>query len=175
MEIWKDIKGYEGLYQVSNQGRVRSLYKGVRILKTRNNKGYLRVALYKENKYKHISIHRLVAEAFLPNPKNLPQVNHKSEIKTDNRVENLEWCDSKYNDNYGNRNNKLSRKNRNNKFSLKVLQISKEGVFIKEWPSLHEIERTLGFLRANISMCCKNKRKISYGYIWKFKTEKEVV
>lgn len=123
-EIWKDIKGYEGLYQVSNLGKVRSLdrkviqfngfrnierlYKG-RILKTsKSANGYKRVILYDINKKKTVNIHRLVAEVFVPNPTNLPQINHIDEDKTNNCDNNLEWCNSKYNINYGNRNKKAS-------------------------------------------------------------------
>ena len=109
IEIWRDIKDYEGLYQVSNFGRVRSLnynktgeIKIMKLKKTRD--GYLRVGLRKNGKQKWISIHRLVAEAFIPNPLNLPCVNHKiegEEGKKINTVENLEWCTYKYNTNYG--------------------------------------------------------------------------
>ena len=106
-EIWKDIRGYEGKYQVSNIGNVRSLnYRGVKgkvkRLKTEcNNCGYILVFLYKECKPKGYSVHRLVAEAFIPNPNNLPQVNHKDENKANNCVWNLEWCTREYNRNYG--------------------------------------------------------------------------
>jgi hypothetical protein len=102
MEIWKDIKDYEGLYEVSNQGRVRSLKTG-RLRKPKDNFGYLRINLCKEGIVKFYMVHRLVAEAFIENNNpNLTQVNHKNENKQDNRVENLEWCDAKYNCNYGN-------------------------------------------------------------------------
>ena len=98
MEIWRDIQGYEGLYQVSNLGNVRSLLRGVLTPKKCN---YLSVQLYKGSRYVNKTIHRLVAETFIPNPNHLPVINHKNENKTDNRVENLEWCTNKYNMNYG--------------------------------------------------------------------------
>lgn len=109
IEIWKDITGYEGLYQVSNLGRVKSTqyFHGTneRILKPiSTHNGYFRVHLRKDGKLKTFKIHRLVAEAFIPNPDNLPQINHKDEDKTNNRVDNLEWCSARYNCNYGGRN-----------------------------------------------------------------------
>lgn len=110
MEVWKDIKGYEGIYQVSNLGNIKSLDRitcdGKRI-KGRNLKGgggkniYISVLLCKNGNYKSFKVHRLVAETFIDNPKNLPMVNHKDENKKNNHVENLEWCDAKYNNNYG--------------------------------------------------------------------------
>lgn len=106
MEVWKDIKGYEGMYQVSNYGNVRSLdYRrmgAIKVLKPFNDKyGYKAICLVK-NKQKHtFTVHRLVAIAFISNPNNYPCVNHKNEIRDDNRVENLEWCTVKYNTNYG--------------------------------------------------------------------------
>ena len=120
-EIWKDIKNYEGLYQVSNLGRVKSVERKVwcernksfkvlkeRILKLwKSNCGYLRVVLCIDSKTRYHSIHRLVAEAFIPNPDSLPQVNHKDEDKTNNRIENLEWCSGEYNRNYGTRNERI--------------------------------------------------------------------
>lgn len=115
-EIWKDILGYEGFYQVSSFGRVRSLdrydsrnyFRKGRILKlSADRKGYLRVGLHSNGKEKFYSVHRLVAEAFIHNPDNLPEVNHIDEDKTNNRVENLEFCDSKYNNNYGTRKDRI--------------------------------------------------------------------
>lgn len=112
MEIWKPIKDYEGLYQVSNLGRVKSLERidslghkrKEKIFKPRKDKyGYLRVSLWKDGKGKMVSIHRLVAIHFIPNPDNLPEVNHKDENKENNTLSNLEWCDRKYNNNYGTR------------------------------------------------------------------------
>ena len=120
-QIWKDIAGYEGLYQVSNTGKVRSLdrvitYKNGRqvfykskILKQYLGKdGYMYVHLYKDKKNKRCVVHRLVVQAFLENPNNWPQVNHKDENKTNNAVCNLEWCTAKYNSNYGTRRERLS-------------------------------------------------------------------
>ena len=111
-EIWRDIKGYEGQYQVSNKGNVRSVARkdsigrkcGGRTLKPAYDKdGYLLVSLYKNGKAKKKRIHRLVIEAFVPNPNNLPDVNHLDEIKTNNELSNLEWCTRRYNTNYGTR------------------------------------------------------------------------
>ena len=117
IEEWRPIPGYEGLYEVSNLGRVRSvdryvkskgesywLRKGKMLSPTKDKNGYLKVNLSCNGKHNIIRVHRLVTEAFLPNPDNLPEVNHKDEDKTNNRVENLEWCDHKYNMNYGTRN-----------------------------------------------------------------------
>ena len=109
-EVWKDVVGYEGLYKVSNKGNVFSVERlnlrgrkiGGRILKPRYDKdGYVKVALYKNGMVKHKRLHRLVAEAFIPNPNNFPQVNHLDEVKDNNNVNNLEWCTREYNVNYG--------------------------------------------------------------------------
>lgn len=111
MEEWKDIVGYEGLYQVSTLGRVKSFHKGntPRLLKPhRCSNEYLMVQLSKDGLVTHMLIHRLVAQAFIDNPCNYPQVNHKDEDVTNNRVDNLEWCTAKYNSNYGTHNQRLS-------------------------------------------------------------------
>ena len=165
-EIWKDIEGYEG-YQVSNMGRVRSFkYGKVRILKPVANKnGYLKVQLYKNNSLKTIFIHRLVAMAFIPNPNNLPQVNHKDEDKTNNIVSNLEWCDAKYNSNYG-----TARKRMIEKIQKVVIQIDKNtNVIINIFPSLMEAKRQTGYNHGHICKCCKGKLKTTGGYKWSYK------
>lgn len=161
-EIWRDIDGYKGLYQISNKGRVKSLKWGKeRILKpVINNSGYYCINLYNDSVIKRFLLHRLVAQAFIPNPHNLPEVNHKDENKKNNCVENIEWCDRRYNNNYGTRNKRLSRK---------ILQYSKSGEFIREWKSAHEVERVLKIAQTNITQCCRGKHKSAYGFIWKYK------
>ncbi|MEF3886392.1 NUMOD4 motif-containing HNH endonuclease [Lacticaseibacillus rhamnosus] len=117
-EAWKDIEGYEGLYQVSNMGRVRSLnhedtrghhVKG-KVLAGRPNKGYLGVALYRDGNAKGYPVHRLIAKAFLDNPSNLPEVNHKDENKANNAVSNLEWCTAFYNNTYNGRHKRAGKR-----------------------------------------------------------------
>lgn len=170
-EIWKDIEGYEGLYQVSNIGRVRSLRNNI-ILKSKiERSGYERVILSVNNIHKDYYIHRLVANAFIPNPNNYPIVNHKDENITNNRVDNLEWCTQEYNINYGTGNKKRGLSNTNGKLSKPVLQYTLEGIFIKEWKSTMDVQRNLGFYHANISRCCRNIIKTAYSYIWKYKKE----
>lgn len=181
-EIWKDIEGYEGLYQVSNMGRVKSLgnggtnqHKGKEtIMKQQLSRRYLSLILVKNKEKKRFRVHRLVAQAFIPNPDNLPQVNHKNEIKTDNRVENLEFCDAIYNHNYGTINKRISEAQINHKKkSIPIYQFTIDGKFVKEWPSIHEINRVLGFHRGHISDCCKRKPKYktAYGFIWRFASD----
>ena len=170
-EIWKDIEGSEELYQVSNMGRVKSLRKNI-ILKNQRARGYERVILCIKNSPKNYSVHRLVATAFVPNPDNLPQVNHKDENKLNNCVDNLEWCTPKYNINYGTISIRKSQKQLNDKNKSKpVLQYSLDGTFIKEWKSTKDVQRNLGFDNSHISACCKNIRKSAYGYLWKYKKE----
>ena len=171
-EIWRDIEGYEGLYQVSNWGRVKSLKKKgnskERILTASNNntKKYWRVQLSKNDKIKHFAVHRLVALAFIPNPQNLPQVNHKDENKDNNNVLNLEWCTVKQNTNYGTRNKRASKKMINGKLAKPILQFSLKGEFIKEWESISEIKRQLNI---NVSYTLLNKTIHTYNYLWFYK------
>lgn len=190
IELWKDIEGYEGLYQVSNTGKVKSLEKKVksgdrlitkpeRILTQQKRGGrtgncYLCVDLWENNKMKMFSVHKLVALAFVPNPNNYIQVNHIDECKANNNAANLEWCDCKYNQNWGTRNARISKTKTNHKSTSKtVLQYTRDGVFVAEYPSVNEVERVLGFDEGHISACCIGKKgyKTSYGYVWKYKGE----
>lgn len=164
-EIWKDIKGFEGKYQVSNYGNVKSLnYRHTgkeQLLKPiLQNNGYFCVMLYKPNK--RFLIHRLVAEAFIPNHDNLPQVNHKDEDKTNNYVVNLEWCTNKYNLNYGTVKEKIAKS-----LSKKVYQYTIDGKFVKEFESTQECGRNC-FDQGAIVRCCKGKIKTYKGYRWSY-------
>ena len=165
-EIWRDIEGYEGLYQISNKGRVKSLHKGSeRILRPVIDRyGYMFVFLYNDNARKYFKIHRLVAQAFISNPENKPQVNHKDENKKNNCIENLEWATAKENSNYGTRNERVA-----DSRSKPILQYSKSGDFIRGWKSAREVERMLGIANSHIIACCKGKRKSAGGFVWRYK------
>lgn len=164
IEEFRDIPGYEGMYEVSNLGRVRRNGKILKPSKNRTDGGYLQVVLYKNGTSKTFTIHRLVAYAFIPNPQNLPQINHKDEDKTNNAVDNLEWCDHKYNINYGTRNKKAAIS-----LSKPILQYDKTGNFIREWPGVRKAEEETGIYNSDISRCCSGKLKTAGGYLWKFK------
>jgi hypothetical protein len=165
MEHWKDIVGYEGRYQVSDLGRVRSLKFGKEhVMKGRpNTNGYLYVALFKDGKARNCSIHRLVAEAFIPNPCGLPCINHKDENHANNVVGNIEWCDAKYNCNYGTRNERIRTAN-----SKPVYQYTKDGVLYGSYSSTYDVERRTGYCDSHISQCCRGERKYAYGYMWSY-------
>lgn len=168
-EIWKDIEGYEGIYQISNQGRVKSIgYGKERIMKPVLCRGYLHVGLWKNGSQKWYFIHRIVCQTFIPNTDNLTQVNHKDEDKTNNKVENLEWCDSKYNNNYGTKIQRAVEKT-----SKTVLQYTKDGEFVREWRSTMDVERNLGYNHRHISSCCNEKLKSAYGFVWRYKMKKK--
>ena len=160
IEVYKTIEDYPN-NQISNLGNVKNKHN--RILKDRIDKyGYKVIGLSKDGKQKNLFIHRLVATAFIPNPNNLPQVNHIDENKLNNRVENLEWCSIVYNINYGTRTKKQIKSN-----SIPILQYTLEGEFVRKWDSATEIKNKLGFDNSFISKCCRGERKSSYGFIWK--------
>lgn len=169
-EEFKDIRGYEGLYQISNFGRLINIRNQPYIKEVAFNSigssGYYNALLDdKERNRKTFSVHRLVAEAFIPNPLNLPCVNHKDEIKTNNYAINLEWCNYKYNINYGTAN-----KRRIKTLSKPVQQIDlNTGKIINDFNSAIEAERILGISHQSISDVCNKKRKSIGDFNWKFK------
>lgn len=189
-EYWRDKKDYEGLYQVSNLGRILSLdYRHTGKPKLRkpveDRCGYLQVQLWKNGKKKWFKVHRLVAETFLPNSENLPQVNHKIEgeegkktnivyLNEDGSVDEekstIEWSTAKENCNYGTRNERSAKARINGKCSKRVLQLSLTGELIREWPSTHECERN-GFDHSNVVSCCRGKKSQYKGFIWKYKED----
>ena len=158
MEEWKDIKGYEGIYQISNKGRVKSLNyrhtgkEGILSLNKRN--GYFFIWLYKKGeKRKPFDIHRLVAEHFILNPDNLPVVNHKDENKLNNNVENLEWCTQEYNVNYSH--------------NKKIICLETGEIFIGSQDVINRMFNGKGN-SSTISLCCTGKRKSAYKYHFKY-------
>lgn len=177
-EIWKDIKDYKGYYQVSNLGNIKSLSRIVRSplkkypfvirkgkkLKPYINKrnGYVYIQLNKENKNKLVRVHRLVAEAFIPNSDNRLQVNHKNGIKTDNKVSNLEWCTASENIKHAYRNGLNKPKKR------RIIQMSKDNKMMTIWNSVQEASKGLKIERANITACCRERLKSAGGYCWRY-------
>lgn len=180
-EIWKDIPGYEGLYQVSNLGRVKSLgryvkkryglmwKKGKVLSAAKDNKGYLVVVLCDNTKRQTFKVHRLVAMVFLENRNNKPQINHIDGNKQNNSVFNLEWCTQPENMTHAWNTGLQKRTHKKNDLkSIKVVQYSLEMQALNEYPSIMEAERQTGIYNASISACCKGKRKRAGGYIWKY-------
>ena len=186
LEIWRtavyDNEIYEGLYKVSNWGKILSLnYRntGKPDLMTpgKRKDGYFQVQLRKNGERKTCFVHRLVAQTFLPNPENLPEVNHIDENKTNNFVflnedgtvnkekSNLEWKNHKENSNHGTRNERIAKANTNGKLSKRVLQLSLDGELIKEWESTNECGRN-GFNKGNVAACCNGKLPQYKGFKW---------
>ena len=171
-EVWKPVVGYEGRDEVSNFGRVKSKERfrrancgtfrriDERIMKQcLDRDGYLSINLYNDCERKHALVHRLVAEAFIPNPNNLPQVNHKDERKTNNCIDNLEFCDAEYNTNYGKRNKKAGES-----LGKPVLCVELNITY----QSAREAMRQTGIGCSKIGECCKGKRKTTGGYHWNY-------
>lgn len=169
-EIWKDILGYEGLYQASNLGRIKSIRKNI-ILKPCLPNGYVQVRLSKNGIITNLYVHRLVWEAFNGKIPEEMQVNHINEVKNDNRLINLNLMSRTENLNWGTCQIRRSIKNINGKKSKVIYQFDLYNKLIKEWPSIMEIKRKLSYSTGNIYLCCKNNRKSAYGYIWKFKED----
>ena len=182
-EEWRDVVGYEGLYQVSSEGRVKSLERTFidksgrkrtvkeRILKPGMDKGgYLRIDLCASGKSRMFSVHRLVCQAFHDNPENKLDVNHINENKTDNRACNLEWSTRKKNCNHGTRNVRMAETK-----SKQVGQYTLNGELIKVWSSATEAERRAGFDHSAISKVANGKRKTAYGFRWKHIERKEKI
>ena len=189
IEEWKDIHGYEGLYQISSYGRVYSYPRkhthGGIIKPSSTLGGYLSTHLSKDGVVKTLLVHRVVAEHFLDNPEGLPEVNHKDENKTNNHVCNLEYCTRQYNQNYGTCRQRAAQshdyqasawkaamnhdyKEVARKKSKPVIQRDKDRNFIREWGSLKEAARQNNYSCGNLSAACNGRQKTAYGYIWEF-------
>jgi hypothetical protein len=181
-EEWRPVKGYEGIYEVSNFGRVRSLDRMVnyiskygkhyqvltrgKIIAPKPNFGYYLIHLSHQGAAVHKQIHRLVAEAFIPNPNNLPEVNHKDENGMNNRADNLEWCTTMYNINYGTAIERRAEKKRK-----PIRKYTKDGTLVQTFPSVTAASKSLGKGRKGtglISTCANGKRPFAYKYRWEF-------
>lgn len=192
-EVWKPVIGYEGLYEVSNLGNVRSvdrikrvvqtnreydiLVKGKTIVPQARRHGYLSIWLYghggcAKQTGKQFSVHRLVAGAFIPNPNGYAEVNHKDECKTNNRAENLAWVSHQQNSSFGTRGARIGRANTNGKRSKPIAQYTLDGKLLTVFPSLQEANRH-GFNASNICNCAKGHPQYShaYGYLWRYVSE----
>ena len=181
-EIWKDIKGYEGLYQVSNLGKVKSLKKEVnfysglykevkkrkykeRIINLKKtNRGYMNITLYKNGIRKHFNVHRLVADTFILNPNNLPEVNHKDGNKENNCVDNLEWVTRSENMQHSLKTGLFKPKKK------ALIQYDLKGNFVKRWETIKDflIENNMNLKSSGITNCCKGRQRTAYGYIWEY-------
>ena len=186
-EIWSDIKEYESWYQISNKGRIRSVdrtvkckdgsirfYKGKVMTCVKDKDGYNCTGLSKNGIIKNYRVHRLVAQAFIPNPENKPQINHKDENPANNHVCNLEWVTNQENVNYGSHNEKQAKSLINHPIlSNPVCQFDLNGNHIKTYPSAAQAERDLNVASTQIGMCCRHKYgyKTCGGFIWEFLNE----
>lgn len=194
-EIWKDIKGYEGLYQVSNMGRVKSLERidnsnhpvKEKILTQKIEKGgYLRVHLRTPQSNKNILVHRLVALSFIPNPENKPEVDHINTIRSDNRVENLRWVTTKENcnnpitiknmqiANTGENNPMYGKIGKDHHKSKPVLQFTLDGDFIKIWESTNIASKHIG-VKSSVASCCREECKSAGGFKWGYLKDYEKI
>lgn len=189
--VRKPVVGYEGYYEVDQFGRVFGLDRivtvvdgkrtyekplsGKQMKQSMHDKGYKTVSLTKDGKTKMMFVHRIVAEAFLPNPDNMPMVNHKDEDKTNNFIENLEWCTAAYNRTYGKAVEKQAKKlrGRESKKRVAVIQRSLDGEFMNWHSSIKEAAESVNGASGAISAVCKGKRKMAYGYMWEYDGERK--
>lgn len=180
----KDIKNYETLYYADTDGNIYSkdriismknpnkktntnitfIKKGICLKPHKKKNGYYVVTLCKNGKKEEVLVHRIIAQTFLPNPKNLPEVNHKDENPENNKLSNLEWCTRNYNYFYGT----ATERRKNNQPSKSVIQFDKNNYFLNKYSSIHEAERITGVKHYNIITVCKGKRKTAGGFIWKY-------
>ena len=183
-ETWKDVVGYEGIYKVSNAGRVKSKITNKVLKQFVTKSGYCKINLYKNKVPERCLVHRLVATAFIENNNNYPIINHKDENPGNNRVDNLEWCTYSYNTCYGTareravmhtdykkRTENMNWEARNAKLKKPIIQL-KDGVIIKEFDSIKSAVSEYGGVNAhgsNIIEVCKGRRKKAYGFEWRYK------
>lgn len=178
IEIWKDVEDYEDSYQISNLGRIRSkdryrkvcggsqrFIKGKIIKPTKCRNGYLEASFARNQERRVFLLHRLVAKHFIPNPDNLPEVNHKDEDISNCRVDNLEWCTSKYNANYGTRTERCLKNNPQNK---PVIQMMPDGTEINLYKTIADAAKMMGITDSPIIRVCKGKQKTACGYRWRY-------
>ena len=158
-EVWRDVQNYEGLYKVSNLGRILSVKKQLILKPKQSHHNYLRIQLYNKSKFKTFAIHRIVATAFIPNPNNYKEVNHLNENPSDNSVANLEWCSRKHNVNYGARTTKTMKM---------VTQIDKNDNVVATYRSLSEASKKTNARQGAISNVCTGRAKTAGGSRWRF-------
>ena len=167
IEVWKPIRGFEHYYSISNQGRVFSIRRNKLLKPKIDQYGYEQVTLSVSGKCYYRTVHRLVAQTFIENPNHYPTVNHINEIKTDNRVENLEWLSVVDNDNHGTRNQRMAI----SKCHLAVEQVFSDGSTIR-YLGVKDAARKTGINRCCIALCCKNIRKTAGGFKWRYINER---
>lgn len=163
--MMKDIEGFEGRYAITDEGQVWSYYLNDFMSLKPNDKGYIYATLRKNGSQKRIAVHRLVAQAFIDNPNNLPEVNHKDEDKTNNNVSNLEWCTREYNVNYGTAIERSTEAQRQYHPTQRAVLCIETGVI---YHSAQEASRQTGINNTSISKVCNGKRNIAGGFHWKF-------
>ena len=162
IEIWKKVNGFGDKYYISNYGNIKNIKTNKLLNPKKDKDGYLEIALSNHCKKKYYRVHRLVAEYFIPNINNKPQINHKDRNKANNKVDNLEWCTNQENAIHC---FKTGRKI----YTRKINQYTKDLIFVKQWNSIKDASKTLKISHNNISSCCSNKLKTAGGYIWKYK------